>query len=112
MASNYWGISRTTHDLDFVIQLPRSAVTVLVEAFRSDFHIDELGSDFGCSGRIGKDRGGRNSAQNHLVHSASASARHVFDFWPGRLTARHRPLKASIGGANPSPATNFRKAGR
>lgn len=26
MASNYWGIPRTTHDLDFVIQLPPSAV--------------------------------------------------------------------------------------
>jgi hypothetical protein len=26
MASNYWGIPRTTHDLDFVLQLPMSAV--------------------------------------------------------------------------------------
>jgi hypothetical protein len=41
MASNYWGIPRTTHDLDFVIQLPPSAIPRLVEAFRSDFHIDE-----------------------------------------------------------------------
>ncbi len=30
MASNYWGIPRTTHDLDFVIQLPPSAVADLV----------------------------------------------------------------------------------
>jgi hypothetical protein len=41
MASNYWGIPRTTHDLDFVIQLPPSAVDALVEAFVSDFYIDE-----------------------------------------------------------------------
>lgn len=26
MASNHWGIPRTTHDLDFVVQLPCSAV--------------------------------------------------------------------------------------
>lgn len=42
MASNYWGIPRTTHDLDIVIQLPPSAVSELVRAFKSDFHIDEV----------------------------------------------------------------------
>jgi hypothetical protein len=26
MASNYWGIPRTTHDLDFVVQFPIAAV--------------------------------------------------------------------------------------
>jgi hypothetical protein len=41
MASSYWGIPRTTHDLDFVIQLPPSAVPKLVEAFRGDFFLDE-----------------------------------------------------------------------
>jgi hypothetical protein len=41
MASNYWGIPRTTHDLDFVIQLPPSAVPSLVEAFGGDFFLDE-----------------------------------------------------------------------
>jgi hypothetical protein len=41
MASNYWGIPRTTHDLDFVIQLPPSAVPSIVEAFRGDFCLDE-----------------------------------------------------------------------
>jgi hypothetical protein len=41
MASNYWGIPRTTHDLDFVIQLPPSAVPRIVEAFSPEFHIDE-----------------------------------------------------------------------
>jgi len=33
MASNYWGIPRTTHDLDFVIQLPASAVAAIVHEF-------------------------------------------------------------------------------
>ena len=26
MASNYWGVPRSTHDLDFVVQLPQAAV--------------------------------------------------------------------------------------
>src|SRR6266404_1557603 len=41
MASNYWGIPRTTHDLDFVIQLPPRSVLQMVEAFAGDFFIDE-----------------------------------------------------------------------
>ena len=38
MASNYWGIPRTTHDLDFVIQLPPSSVTAVVREFSGDYH--------------------------------------------------------------------------
>jgi hypothetical protein len=41
MASNYWGIPRTTHDLDFVIQLPRSSVMKIVSAFSPDYFLDE-----------------------------------------------------------------------
>lgn len=41
MASNYWGIPRTTHDLDFVVQVPPDAVTGLAAAFRGDFYIME-----------------------------------------------------------------------
>lgn len=41
MASNFWGIPRSTHDLDFVIQLPPSAVPRAVAAFAGDFFIDE-----------------------------------------------------------------------
>ncbi len=41
MVSNYWGIPRTTHDLDFVIQLPPSDAPKMVNAFRSDFFLDE-----------------------------------------------------------------------
>ncbi len=40
MASNYWGIPRTTHDLDFVIQLPPRAVEKIVSAFAPDYFID------------------------------------------------------------------------
>ena len=41
MASNFWGIPRTTHDLDFVVQLPPSAVPRIVREFSGDFYIDE-----------------------------------------------------------------------
>lgn len=42
MASNVWGIPRTTHDLDFVIQLPPAQASKFVEAFRSeDYFVDE-----------------------------------------------------------------------
>src|SRR5437899_4132099 len=41
MVSNYWGIPRTTHDLDFVIQLPPTAVPRLLDEFRTDFYLDE-----------------------------------------------------------------------
>ncbi len=42
MASNAWGIPRTTHDLDFVIQLPPSQVPNLTRAFADpDYFLDE-----------------------------------------------------------------------
>jgi hypothetical protein len=41
MASNYWGIPRTTHDLDFVVQLPVESIPSLLHEFRGDFYVDE-----------------------------------------------------------------------
>jgi len=41
MASNYWGIPRSTHDIDFVLQLPPSAVETIVREFEGDYYIDE-----------------------------------------------------------------------
>jgi hypothetical protein len=41
MASNYWGIPRTTHDLDFVVQLPAGSISKLVREFGGDFYLDE-----------------------------------------------------------------------
>ncbi len=41
MASNYWGIPRTTHDLDFVLQLPGAEIPRLVQAFAGDFYLEE-----------------------------------------------------------------------
>ena len=41
MASNYWGIPRSTHDLDFVVQIPTAAMGDLVDEFSGDYYIDE-----------------------------------------------------------------------
>jgi hypothetical protein len=40
MASNAWGIPRTTHDLDFVLQIPPSAAALLTNAFSGDYYLD------------------------------------------------------------------------
>lgn len=42
MASNYWGIPRTTHDLDFVVVLEPRQVEQVVAAFRSGLFIQEI----------------------------------------------------------------------
>lgn len=39
MASNYWGVPRSTHDLDFVVQLLADAVDALVASFAVGFFI-------------------------------------------------------------------------
>jgi hypothetical protein len=39
MASNYWGIPRSTHDIDFVLQLPPSSIPLLVAAFADSFFL-------------------------------------------------------------------------
>jgi hypothetical protein len=48
MASNYWGIPRTTHDLDFVIQMPPAAAGKIVAAFSPDYFIDEAAVRAAC----------------------------------------------------------------
>jgi hypothetical protein len=39
MASNYWGIPRTTHDLDFVLVLHAHQVDPLISAFETGFFV-------------------------------------------------------------------------
>jgi hypothetical protein len=42
MASNAWGIPRTTHDLDFVVRLPPSQIPPLMSAFDDpSYYLDE-----------------------------------------------------------------------
>jgi hypothetical protein len=42
MAGNYWGVPRSTHDIDFVIEYEAEHVSKLVEAFQDDFFIQEI----------------------------------------------------------------------
>jgi hypothetical protein len=48
MASNYWGIPRTTHDLDFVVQMPTSAVPRIIREFSGDFYLDQAAVQAAC----------------------------------------------------------------
>jgi hypothetical protein len=41
MASNYWGIPRSTHDLDFVVQLAPEDLPDFVRAFSGEFFLQE-----------------------------------------------------------------------
>ena len=41
MASNYWGVPRSTHDLDFVVRLRRDDVASIIAAFQPDYFLQE-----------------------------------------------------------------------
>jgi hypothetical protein len=69
MASNAWGIPRTTHDLDFVIQLPPLQIPALVDSFaHPDYHLDEVAVRAACQPPY----------QFNLIHVPSALKA---DFW-------------------------------
>ena len=40
MASNYWGIPRSTHDIDFVVEYGNDDVDSIVRLFEDDFFIN------------------------------------------------------------------------
>jgi hypothetical protein len=40
MASNFWGIPRTTHDIDFVVSFDEVGAAEIVAAFEDDFALD------------------------------------------------------------------------
>lgn len=42
MASNFWGIPRTTHDLDFVVRFLPEAAERIAREFEEGFYIDEV----------------------------------------------------------------------
>lgn len=42
MASNYWGLPRTTHDIDFVVHFPPAYAPQFSAAFADGFGIDEF----------------------------------------------------------------------
>lgn len=42
MAGNYWGIPRSTHDIDFVIEYDETQVNTIVKAFEDHFFVQPL----------------------------------------------------------------------
>ncbi|MGB7328267.1 MAG: hypothetical protein WBD31_25550 [Rubripirellula sp.] len=42
MAGNYWGVPRSTHDIDFVVEYDETQVNAIVEAFQDDFFIQQI----------------------------------------------------------------------
>ena len=47
MAGNYWGVPRSTHDIDFVIEYESEQVSRIVDAFKNDFFIQEISVESG-----------------------------------------------------------------
>ncbi len=41
MASNFWGVPRSTHDIDFVVEFQLSDVPKFMKAFEEQFFIQE-----------------------------------------------------------------------
>jgi hypothetical protein len=81
MASNAWGIPRTTHDLDFVIQLPPSQVSRLSQSFTGDYFTDEAAIRNAY----------RPPHQFNILHIPSALK---IDFWMLRPTAFEQEMFA------------------
>lgn len=42
MASNFWGVPRSTHDIDFVIEYGETQIAAIISAFQDDFFIQEV----------------------------------------------------------------------
>ncbi len=41
MAGNFWGVPRSTHDIDFVIEFDETQIAAIISAFQDDFFIQE-----------------------------------------------------------------------
>ena len=42
MAGNFWGVPRSTHDIDFVIEYDETQIAAIISAFQDDFFIQEV----------------------------------------------------------------------
>ena len=80
MASNAWGIPRTTHDLDFIVQLPPAEVSHFVELFTAeDYFVDEAMVRSAC----------QPPHQFNVLHIPSALK---VDFWTLRIDEFEREM--------------------
>ena len=79
MARNAWGIPRTTHDLDFVVQVPPSQIAIFAKVFTEDYFIDEAAIRAAYQAPY----------QFNAIHVPSASK---IDFWMLRPVAFEREM--------------------
>jgi hypothetical protein len=42
MAGNFWGVPRSTHDIDFVIAYDETQIATIISAFEDEFFIQEI----------------------------------------------------------------------
>lgn len=42
MAGNFWGVPRSTHDIDFVIEYDETQIPAIISAFEDEFFIQEI----------------------------------------------------------------------
>ncbi len=47
MAGSYWGVPRSTHDIDFVIEYNETQISKILEAFQGDFFIQKISVESG-----------------------------------------------------------------
>ena len=76
MASNFWGIPRTTHDLDFVLSFDEDRASLIVSAFEDAFSLEEASV--------------RNAVRKpHMFNAIDRRSAFKVDFW----TLRREPFE-------------------
>ena len=79
MASNFWGIPRTTHALDFVVQFPPEAAARIAREFDDGFFIDEPAIHAAF-------------APSHMFNAIDQRSAFKVDFWMLRPDAFERSM--------------------
>jgi len=80
IAVSYWGLPRTTHDIDIIIEINRSKINAILKAFERDFYISKEG------------------VEGMLEHNISFSIIHnksqiKIDFWPIDRKDKHKIIE-------------------
>lgn len=47
MAGNYWGVPRSTHDIDFVVEYDETQIEAIIKAFEDEFFIQPISVESG-----------------------------------------------------------------
>lgn len=77
LAVSYWGLPRSTHDIDIIIEIDHSKINAILKAFEKDFYIS------------------REGVEDMLEHNVSFNVIHnesqtKIDFWPVNKKDAHK----------------------